>query len=137
MMPPATRGKLRIVPAKSHGRVLVVDDEALVCWSLATGLRQAGFVTDTASTAAEALRLADVCPHPDAVLLDARLHDCNPSILVRQLRGIAPECRFLVMTTDRQEILGAPYDVVVVRKPFDLPDLVRQIGAEVTRAQRG
>ena len=137
MMPPASRGKLRIVAAKSPGRVLVVDDEALVCWSLAAGLRQAGFVTDTASTPAEALLLARVRPHPDAVVIDSRLHDCDPSMLLRQLRIIAPDCRFVVMTTDRHEIPTAPCDILIVRKPFDLSDVVRQVGAEVTRAQAG
>ena len=134
MMPPATRGKLRIVPAKSHGRVLVVDDEALVCWSLAAGLRDAGFMTDTASTADDALRLAGLKPQPDAVLLDSRLHDCNSAALVRQLRIAAPDCRFLIMTTDRHEVPPA-YDVLVVRKPFDLIDVVRQVGAEVRRSR--
>ena len=137
MMPPAARGKFRIVAAKSPGRVLVVDDEALVCWSLATGLREAGFQTDTAGTAAEALRLADLWPHPDAVILDSRLHDCDPSALVRQLRVIAPGCRFVVMTTDRHETPPSQYDAVIVRKPFDLPDVVRQVADEVVRAQIG
>ena len=135
-MPPVTRGKLRATPANSPGRVLVVDDEALVCWSLAAGLRDAGFVADTASTAAEALWLAGVRPQPDAVVLDSRLHDCEPAALLRQLRLAAPDCRFLIMTTDRHEVPPA-YDVSIVRKPFDLVEVVRQVGAEVLRAQAG
>ena len=138
MKPTTTaRGKLRIVPAKLLGRVLVVDDEPLVCWSLAAGLRQAGFATDTASTAAEALDLAGLRPHPDAVLIDRRLHDCDLVSLVHQLRTIAPDCRLLMMTTDRYEQLETPYDAVTVRKPFDLSEVVRQIGAEVARSQSG
>lgn len=135
MMPPAASGKFRITRADLRGRVLVIDDEPLVCWSIASGLRQAGFQTDTASTGAEALLLARVRPHPDAVVLDSRLHDCEASILLRQLRGIAPDCRFVVMTTDRQDVPQAPYDALIVRKPFDLPDVVRQVGAEVSRAR--
>lgn len=135
MRPPASSGKFRIARAELPGRVLVVDDEALVCWSLASGLRQAGFLTDTASTGAEALLLARVRPHPDAVVIDSRLHDCDPSMLLRQLRAIAPDCRFVVMTTDRHDVLPSPYDALIVRKPFDLPDLVRQVGAEVSRAR--
>jgi DNA-binding response OmpR family regulator len=134
MMPQATSGKVHPAPAKFPGRVLVVDDEPLVCWSLAAGLRDAGFVTDTASTAAEALRLAGLRPPPDAVVLDSRLHDCEPAALLGQLRFAVPGCRFLIMTTDRHEVPPA-YDVLTVRKPFDLVDVVRQIGAEVLRAQ--
>ncbi|HET7698266.1 MAG TPA: response regulator [Vicinamibacterales bacterium] len=136
-MPPVTRGKFHIVAAKFPGRVLVIDDEALVCWSLATGLRQAGFVADTASTSTEALLLARVRPHPAVIVIDSRLHDCPAAVLLCQLRAVAPECRFVLMTTDRHEAPPAPYDALIVRKPFDLPDVVRQIGAEVARAQTG
>ena len=134
MMPPAACGKVRTALAKSPGRVLVVDDEALVCWALAAGLREAGFATDTAATAAEAIVLARVRPHPDAVVLDSRLHDCDPAKLLREMRAIAPGCRFVVMTTERHAAPPPPYDVLIVRKPFDLPDVVRQVGAEVMRA---
>ena len=135
MMPPATCGKVRIARANSRGRVLVVDDEALVCWALATGLREAGFSTETASCAADAVHLARISPQPDAVLLDSRMHDCDPTVLLRQLRAAAPDCRFLLMTTERHEAPPAPYDVLIVRKPFDLTDVVRQVAAEVVRAQ--
>lgn len=134
MMPPQTCGNVRGALEQSPGRVLVIDDEALVCWSLSAGLRQAGYITATAPTAEDALRLARVEPHFDAVLLDARLPDCDPSILVRRLRAIAPDCRFLMMTTEGHEVPRAPYDVVIVRKPFDLPDVIRQVDAQVTRA---
>lgn len=134
MPPPASCEKIRATPADFPGRVLVVDDEPLVCWSLAAGLRDAGFSADTASTPAEALRLAGVRPQPDAVVLDSRLHDCEPAALLRQLRLAAPDCRFLIMTTDRHEVPPAR-DVLIVRKPFDLIDVVRQVGAEVHRAR--
>ena len=137
MMPSTCRGKLHIVPRISRGRVLVVDDEPLVCWSLAVGLRQAGYETDTASVATRAIELAGMRPLPEAVLIDARLHDCDPATLVRELREIAPDCRFLLMTTDRHELPQAPFDVVMVRKPFDLPDLIKQVGAEVVRGHTG
>ena len=137
MMPSASRGKLPIVPRKSRGRVLVIDDEPLVCWSLAVGLRQAGFDSDVASASTEALALAGMRPLPEAVLIDARLRDCDPAALVRELREIAPDCRFLLMTTDRDELPQAPFDVVMVRKPFDLPGLIEQVAAEVARAHAG
>jgi DNA-binding response OmpR family regulator len=136
MMPPSTCGKSRAASAKFRGRVLIVDDEALVCWALAAGLRQAGFSADTASTAEEALRLARMRPQPDAIVMDARLPDCAPSILLRRLRAIAPECRFLMMTTEGHDVPHAPCDVLIVRKPFDLPDVIREVDAEVTRAGR-
>lgn len=132
MMPPSTHGEIRRSPDKFPGRVLVVDDEALVRWSLATGLREAGFETETVSTGAEAVALARMVPHPDAVVLDSRLHQCDTTLLLRQLRTAAPACRFLVMTTERHE--GAPpeYDALVIRKPFDLSDVVTMVNHAVS-----
>lgn len=137
MMPPTTCGESRSSHDKFPSRVLVVDEEPLVCWSLATGLRQAGFDIDVASTAAEALVLARVAPHPDAVLLDLRLHECNPGVLLHQLRVAAPNCRFLVMTTERHETPAPPYDAVVIRKPFDLAAVIRLVNQTLSAATSG
>ena len=52
--------------------VLVVDDEPSICWGFETLLGPQGYRVLTASSAEEALRLADVQPI-DLVLLDVRL----------------------------------------------------------------
>ena len=43
---------------KAH-RILVVDDEKLVCWSLSEMLTEAGFKVETALTGAEARQMFD------------------------------------------------------------------------------
>ena len=43
---------------KGHWRILVVDDEAVMCESLAAWLREDGYAVDTASSGAEAIELA-------------------------------------------------------------------------------
>ena len=103
MMPSSASGKFRTALAKVPVRVLIVDDELLVRWSLSTGLRLSGFETDTASSSAEALTLAQQQPHPDVMLLDSRLYDSNPTLLVEELRLAAPRCRFVRLTTSRHE----------------------------------
>ena len=55
-------------------RILVVDDERMVRWSLRQALERAGYQVDEASTAAEALEHA-AREAPDVVLLDYRLPD--------------------------------------------------------------
>lgn len=137
MMPPSISGIVRKSSDKFPGRVLVVDDEALVRWSLATGLREAGFETETVSTGAEALALAQMSPHPDAVVLDARLHQCDTASLLREMRLAAPRCQFLVMTTERNEAVPAQYGARVIRKPFDLSDVVRLVDEVVSGAHPG
>ena len=135
MMPPAACAKRPIASGESPGRVLVVDEEALVCWSLAAGLREAGFLTDTAATGAEALVLARVRPYPDAVLLDIRSLERDSCHLLRELRAIAPACRFLVMTTEGHAVPPEAHGASVVRKPFDLNDVVAQVRGQVRRAR--
>lgn len=135
MMPPLTCAKVPTIPDKFPGRVLIVDDEPLVRWALATGLRDAGFHAETVSTGAEALARAEAIPHPDAVLLDARLHDCDTELLLQQLHLAAPGCRFLVMTTERHGTAAPGYDALMIRKPFDLSDVVRRVGEAVLGAR--
>ena len=134
MMPSSASGKSRTALAKVPVRVLIVDDELLVRWSLSTGLRLSGFETDTASSSAEALTLARQQPHPDVMLLDSRLYDSNPTVLVEELRLAAPGCRFVRLTTSRHEPQAPPWvGITVITKPFDMADVVRLIGAAVAR----
>jgi hypothetical protein len=64
----------RIGPMPAQ-RVLVLDDERLVRWSLSQRLRADGFEVSEASTATEAVQAAP----PDAAILDYRLTDGTES----------------------------------------------------------
>jgi two-component system KDP operon response regulator KdpE len=114
-------------------RVLVVDDEPLIRWSICVALTAAGFDADSAATADEARRLAAAGVPPRVVLLDVH-PDGQPQPLIDQIRAISPDSRFLVMTTARRGS-GTPGpfgDVNVIEKPFDLAHLVAAI-AELAR----
>jgi DNA-binding NtrC family response regulator len=135
MMSPATREIVRIDCAETRGRVLIVDDEALVRWALATALRAAGFAAITATCGADAILLAEARPAPDAVLIDLELYNTDCVVLVEHIRAMAPGCRVLVMTTAGPE--AAPRaasswaGIPLIRKPFDLADVVRLIEREL------
>ena len=132
MMPLSRCGKVPTAPGKTRVRVLIIDDEPLVRWSLSTGLRLAGYDTLTASCSAEALTLARQAPHPDVVLLDSRLYDSDPALLLEDLRLEAPRCRFVILTTSGHETPIPPWDdATVITKPFDLTEVVQLIGAAV------
>jgi DNA-binding NtrC family response regulator len=134
MMPPSTRGISRIERDKLPARVLIVDDEPLVCWSLAAGLRIAGFDAITAANGAEALALARRPPHPAVVLLDVRLSHGDRAALLRDLHLAAPACRLLWLTTEGRDTGLPPADgLVVIRKPFDLTDVVRLVSDAALR----
>jgi DNA-binding NtrC family response regulator len=120
------------------GRVLVVDDELLIRWSLNEGLARAGFEVVEAGDAHSALACfgPDLAPI-DAVLLDLRLPDSSDLGLLRRLRELAPAVPVIMMTAygtsetrDGALQLGAWQ---VVSKPFD----VNRIVGLVAEALRG
>ena len=133
MTPDHSRG---IVPAtaRNHPRVLVIDNEPLVRWSLATGLRLAGFDAVEVSDAAEARVMARLPPAPDVVMLDLQLWDADPRQLVSEIRGFAPDCRFLVLAVEGKDIEAPAWDgVEVIGKPFDLNEVIRVVTAAACR----
>jgi two-component system response regulator (stage 0 sporulation protein F) len=115
-------------------RVLVVDDEPLIRWSIAETLGAAGHQVVEAEDAASALQAITAAPHPDLVLLDFRLPDSNDLGLLAKIRQIAPDTRVVMMTafgaadvTAGALKLGASR---VLTKPFnmrDLEDVVRAV----------
>ncbi len=128
MMSVACGGKVPMPRAKLPTRVLIVDNELLVRWSLSAGLSLAGFETLTATGADEALELARQRPPPDVVLLDAGLYDGDAAALLEDLRLAAPGCRVVALTTAGHET-PAWKDITVITKPFDLADVVRRVEA--------
>ena len=108
-------------------RVLVVDDEPLIRWSIAETLGAAGHRVIEAQDAASALKALAAAPEPDLVLLDFRLPDSNDLGLLADIRRIAPAATVIMMTA-----FGTP-DVTagalklgaskVLNKPFNMHDL--------------
>lgn len=109
--------------------VLVVDDEALIRWSVAESLQSAGFRVLEAGTAREALDHFDTqgC-RTCVVLLDLRLPDSDDLGLLRRIREIAPRCRIILMTAHgTAEILDEALEAGaygVLAKPFDMSRVV-------------
>lgn len=109
-------------------RILVVDDELLIRWSIAETLKEHGHTVLEAENGVTALRALQASSPPvDAVLLDYRLPDTNNLSLLTQIRRIAPRTPVILMTAfGTPEVvegalrLGA-YEVM--DKPFDMSDL--------------
>jgi DNA-binding NtrC family response regulator len=105
-------------------RVLVVDDEPLIRWSLCTALEAAGFDAVAASSAVEARRLATEWPPPRVAIVDL-LNIQDTGDLLDAITRIYPDCRFVVMTTARQYHPRRREDrIQMIDKPFDLNALV-------------
>lgn len=128
-----------MVPGNSPPvNVLVVDDEALIRWSLSESLSRAGYHVIEAQDRKGTLRVVEQRrPGVCVVLLDVRLPDSRDLGLLRAIRELAPDCRVIVMTAHgtpelTQEALkyGA---FRVVDKPFDLDDMVGLVAEALQR----
>lgn len=113
--------------------VLVVDDEALIRWSLCEGLTDAGYDVRNAASGADALAELMACEStPLVVLLDLRLPDVSDLSLLRRIRAARPDAPVVLLTAH-----GTAEDVAEARhlgaasflqKPFDIGEIVRLVG---------
>ena len=115
---------------KSRARVLVVDDEPLIRWSVGSALSTAGYDVLEAGDGASARRHAAGATALDFAVLDLRLPDTDGVTLLEEIRRTHPRCRFLIMTafrtpalSSREGLAGVP----IVDKPFSIPDLVEEV----------
>jgi DNA-binding NtrC family response regulator len=113
-------------------RVLIVDDEPLIRWSLAETLTDSGHSVIEAGDGEAAVHLLTAAERPfDVVLLDYRLPDSNDLNLLATIRDLAPNSAVIMMTAfGTPEVaagalqLGA-YRVVV--KPFEVHDIAELV----------
>lgn len=113
------------MPAAPHLRVLVVEDETLIRWSITETLTGQGHTVVEASNAESALRTLTDDPRAiDVVLLDYRLPDSNDLGLLARIRGMQPESAVVMMTAfGSPEMTRGALDLGafrVVGKPFDM-----------------
>jgi two-component system response regulator AtoC len=117
----ASRGEIHVL------RILIVDDEPLIRWSLAETLTTAGHVVEEAGSARQTLQALAAGPAPDVVLLDFRMADSNDLKLLEAIRRTRPDTAVIMMTA-----FGTPEMIAdaerlgayrVLSKPIDMTDL--------------
>jgi CheY-like chemotaxis protein len=107
-------------------RILVVDDEENLNWSLVNSLRKENYAADGALTGEEALRsLANQAF--DIVISDVRMPGMDGFELLQWLRTHRPQTRVVMMTafgspTERAEATRGGV-IAYIEKPFDLHTL--------------
>ena len=116
--------------AKFLPRVLVVDDEGLLRWSLAETLVGAGYQVVQAPNGCGARAAMTDDRHPiDAMLVDLKLPDTDGLLLVREARRRCLTCPIIVMTAyasaDTLESAIVAGAQGLIAKPFDLQDVLR------------
>lgn len=126
-------------------RVLIVEDETLIRWSIAETLAHDGHTVLEASSATSAVQALTDTPEPiDVVLLDYRLPDSNDLQLLANVRRLRPDSAVVMMTAyGTPEVLKRAMELGayrVVNKPFDmhaLESLVVEASKARSKTPRG
>lgn len=114
-------------------RVLIVDDEPLIRWSLAETLVDAGHSVAEAGDGETAVHLvaADDGQPFDVVLLDYRLPDSEGLSLLARIRRMTPGTAVIMMTAYGTAELAMGAQKLgayrVVPKPFEVHDMVELV----------
>jgi two-component system nitrogen regulation response regulator GlnG len=111
-------------------RILIIDDEPAIGWSLRELLTDEGHAVEVASSAEAAL---ETCGRfaPEAMLLDVRLPGRDGLAALPDLRAAAPGAAIVVMTafgdldTAVRAVAAGAFDYLV--KPFDLASVSRVV----------
>lgn len=119
-----------------NNHILLVDDDALLCRSLAFNLERAGYQVQTAATAEDALSLIRQRA-PDLVLLDIGLPGMDGLDALREVKHLM-DIPIIFLTARRREfdeVLGLELGADdYVSKPFDLDVLLAHIKAVLRRS---
>jgi CheY-like chemotaxis protein len=107
-------------------RILVVDDDQLVCWALEKEFAGMGLSTHVVENGADALSELRRQPY-DIVFLDIHLPDSNGIELLQEIDKISPDAVVIIMSGDASDTnRQRAYDggaVQFLEKPFDLSEV--------------
>ncbi|MDP6417367.1 MAG: response regulator transcription factor, partial [Gammaproteobacteria bacterium] len=118
-------------------RLLVVEDESLLCQQLEQGLTREGYVVDAAEDGKTGLYYATEYDY-DAAIVDIGLPEIDGISLIRQIRSAGKDFPVLILTArgdwqDKVSGLDAGADDYVV-KPFQLEEILARLNALLRRA---
>ena len=116
--------------ATSEKRLLVVDDDRLMCWALEQEFSVHGLAVSHCHGGTDALGRvrAGAC---DLVILDVNLPDMNGIALLEEIRRVSPRTRAIVISADadpeniRRAIAGGAEQFL--EKPFDPSTLCARV----------
>ena len=119
-------------------RVLVVDDEPLIRWSIADALIENGYAVVEAGTGRAAIQETSVLSDRfNVIVLDLRLPDTDSLSLLTRLHELSPRARIIMMTAhgteDVAEEAHARGAFGFVNKPFEMSAMASLVN-EASRA---
>jgi DNA-binding NtrC family response regulator len=130
-------------------KILVVDDENLICWSLCQALGRLGHQTESVKTGGDAL-LAVESFSPDIVLLDINLPDINGIEVLQQIKAINDDIIVIIVTANgdadslvkafkmgADDYFGKPFNLQMVEHVVEQALEKQQLKRQVECLQKG
>jgi DNA-binding response OmpR family regulator len=125
----------------STPRIMVVDDSEDILAAIKFGLKEKNFKVDTFSTAEAALESFELhaADYYKLVLTDIRMPKMNGFALYLYLKEKNPSMKIIFMTVydiqleELKDIVPAVEIDEIIKKPFDIYDLVMQIKYNLER----
>lgn len=111
---------------QNSARILLVDDEDLLSWCIEMELCAMGFQVRTASSLKIARETLETF-EPDLIICDQGLPDGWGTEFVKRLKRPVPVIMITAFTPPRSEDLNAVGINKLLRKPFDLDVLTREV----------
>jgi len=103
-------------------KILVVDDEKLIRWSLKEIFSQIGHEVDTAASSSDALNLAVKSPY-HLIFTDFEIDDGSCYELLQEIKTLQPNTSIIILsatnTTRIEECLHGLDIEFIIEKPFD------------------
>ena len=113
----------------SMARILVIDDDKLIRWSLKEIFSEEGHRVDTAAVPDKAIGLANEAPY-NLIFADIELNEANGIDVLKKIYEVQPEAKIIIlsaMPVNQVEAQLAGLAVfAVVEKPFD-SDKIRDL----------
>jgi len=120
-------------------RILIVDDEPVICWTLQEAFREEGHDCISAASAEEAIAAAKQGPI-DLVMMDVRLPGRDGISSIAELKSIIGDVPVLIMTafgdldTAVRAVEEGSFDYLI--KPFDLDFAIGSVNAALEHSSR-
>ncbi len=113
---------------KKGAKILLVEDEALIRWSVATSFMKAGLAVEHVQTGEEAIAKIREKQF-DLVLTDLKLPEIDGFEVAARTKSVSPSIPVIIMSAlDERTFYSAyPHGIIdyYIEKPFNLDDVLR------------
>jgi two-component system response regulator MprA len=116
----------------NHPKVLVIDDEPAILFTLKRILEYAGYTVTTAQSGREGMS-AFQQGQWDLVTLDRSMPDMNGELVATELRKIAPSIPLVLITGFPHAVVRPELFDAILPKPFRAAELVERLSQAIAK----